>query len=366
MNKILILIVIGFFLTSGLTAQKFKKEWSEGKLTWQDFTEKPSGKDVSELRYFLGYNTQKKKYGDTTVIRNVAQCYIDKSLSYIKPEYKTNQYLRYNQVIFDIVEIYRRKLQYEMDRISPYAIGDKFNHIYYLCNNEIDQFYKESEAGQNPDIITHWGQKVVTELKALNDDNIPEFENRNFGYALHAGLGTGSFAGTLGEYFSPSFNFIFGFDLAYKKSILYLNGTLASCKVKRDYVSDQNWNKGQNANLAIIDVSYGYALLDNHKIKLSPFVGLGITELTAKSDVEDEDNLSLVDYNMIMGLNADYKLRTRLNLASTSSLGMKEKVETSLRARLYVTRVNYYDDLKGYSINLTIGLCGFGNMIRFK
>ena len=39
----------------------------------------------------------------------------------------------------------------------------------------------------------------MTELKALKDDNIPEFENRNFGYALHAGLGTGSFAGTLGS-----------------------------------------------------------------------------------------------------------------------------------------------------------------------
>ena len=47
-----------------------------------------------------------------------------------------------------------------MDRISPYAIGDKFNHIYYLCNKEIDQFYKESEAGQIQDIITYWEQKL--------------------------------------------------------------------------------------------------------------------------------------------------------------------------------------------------------------
>jgi hypothetical protein len=71
-----------------------------------------------------------------------------------------------------------------------------------------------------------------------------------------------------------------------------------------------------------------------------------------------------VDYNIILGLNTDYKIRKRIKLVPSSSFGVKEYSETSVRARLYVSRANYSDDLNGYSINLTLGLCGFGNMLK--
>lgn len=367
MIKTFTIIFIGLFLSTGLKAQKYQKDWDEGKLTWQDFSEKESNQGISELKYFLGYNTDKQQYGDTTVLRNKARCYIDRNLSWINPAYKKEQYLRYNQVIFDIVEIHRRRLQFELDRVnSLYGIEGKFNYIYTLCNNEIDKFNKESNGGQNVSTIKIWEQKTSKELKLQPDNEIPEFENENFGYALHAGFGSGFFTSSLGEHFAPTFNFMFGFDFAYKKSILYLNGTLAGDKVKKDYLSDKSWYEGQRANVAIIDVSYGYALIDNENIKISPFAGLGITEFTGENKDDKENGLRIVDYNMIFGVNTDYKIRTRLKLVPNPYFGVKEKVETSIRARLYVTRANYYEDLHGYSINLTIGLCGFGNMINLK
>lgn len=360
-------ILIGLFLTTGLMAQEYQKDWSDGKLTWQDFSEKESNQRISELKYFLGYNSDKQKYGDTTVLRNIAKCYMDKNLSWINPSYKTEQYLRYNQVIFDIVEIHRRKLQYELDRVSSlYEIEGKFNYIYTSCNNEIDKFNQESNGGHYLSTIGFWEQKILDELKFQPDNEIPEFENRNFGYALHAGFGSGFFTGSLGEHFAPTFNFMFGFDFAYKKSILYLNGTLARDKVKMDYISDKCWYEGQRANVAIIDVSYGFALIDNENFKITPFAGLGITDFTGDNKDDKENGLRIVDYNMIFGLNTDYKIKTRLKLIPNPYFGVKEKVETSIRARLYVTRVYYYEDLQGYSINLTIGLCGFGNMINLK
>lgn len=359
--------LIGLFLTTGLMAQEYQKDWSDGKLTWHDFSEKESNQRISELKYFLGYNSDKQKYGDTTVLRNIAKCYMDKNLSWINPSYKTEQYLRYIQVIFDIVEIHRRKLQYELDRVSSlYEIEGKFNYIYTSCNNEIDKFKQESNGGHYLSTIGFWEQKILDELKFQPDNEIPEFENRNFGYALHAGFGSGFFTGSLGEHFAPTFNFMFGFDFAYKKSILYLNGTLARDKVKMDYISDKCWYEGQRANVAIIDVSYGFALIDNENFKITPFAGLGITDFTGDNKDDKENGLRIVDYNMIFGLNTDYKIKTRLKLIPNPYFGVKEKVETSIRARLYVTRVYYYKDLQGYSINLTIGLCGFGNMINLK
>jgi len=360
-------ILFGLFLSMGAMAQENQKNWRDGKLTWQDFSEKESNQGVSELKYFFSYNADKLKFGDTTVIRIKAKGYMDKKISWINPAFKKEQYLRYNQVIFDIIEVHRRRLQVEIDKAKTYhEIEQKFNQVYKICNNEIEEFSQESNKGQDLNSISFWEQKISVELQFQSDKEIPEYKNGNFGYAFHAGFGPGFFSGSLGEHFTPTFNFIFGFDFAYKKSILYLTGTLAGSKVRKDYLSDENWIENQRANMAILDISYGYALIDNEKIKLSPFAGLGITELTGENKDDKENGLRMVDYNMIFGINTDYKINTRLKFVPNSYIGEKEKVETSIRARIYITRVNYYEDLQGYSINLAIGLCGFGNMIRVK
>jgi hypothetical protein len=110
MKRKIIILLFGLFSTCELSAQYYKKEWLDGKLTWEDFTERTGGQNISELSYFLGYNTGKQKQGDTVIVRNVAYSYMDRNLSWINPAYKTEQQLRYNQIIFDIVETYKRKL----------------------------------------------------------------------------------------------------------------------------------------------------------------------------------------------------------------------------------------------------------------
>lgn len=365
--RALITIFLAFFLTSLLIAQEQKKYWSDGPLGWHDFTERKSPHSISEFKYFLGYHMEKNRYGDTILLRNIAEGYMDTGLSWVDPEYKTGQILRYNQVIFDLVELYRRKLQDELDRVtSVFDIDGRFNYIHRLCEEDINKFHDESAGGQDLKTIEFWEQKISGELTPGSGRKIPEIVDRNFGYALHAGFGSGIFTGSLGDHFTPTFNFIFGFDFGYKNLLLYLNGTLAGDHVKMDYTGDIIWNEDQRTHVAIIDASVGYALLDNARIKLSPFAGLGITEISGDNKDNDDDDLRMVDYNRIFGINADYKFRKRIKLIPSSSLGAKEKVEASVRARLYIARADYFEDLKGYSVNLTIGLCGFGKLIRLK
>jgi len=370
-SSVFIIILAGILSTSGLIAQDYKKEWEDGKLTWEDFKEKEgsSGQRISELKYHLGYKSGRQKHGDTVVSRNIALGYMDKNLSWVNPEYKSEQHLRYNQVIFDIVEVHRRRLQVESDRINSNSeFQGKFHAIYHSCLNEIERFNRVADGGNNINSLVFWEQKLSEELNSYKIIQIPDFETKNFGYGAHIGFGAGFCTGTISKHFSPTFNFIFGFELAYKKSIFYFNGTMAGGKVRQDYISDKNWYKKQNANLAVIDVSYGYAFLDNRKLKLVPFAGLGITEFSGQNKDNKEDGLRLVDYNVIFGINADYKLRTIIQLLPNPfyRTAVKTKGETSIRARLYVTRANFSSDLSGYSVNLTIGLCGFGNMIRVK
>lgn len=367
MIKTFAIVIISLFLSSGIMAQKYQKEWSDGKLTWQDFSERESSQGVSELKYVLGYHTDKQKFGDTVILRNKAICYMDKNLSWINPAYKTDQYLRYNQVIFDIVEIHRRRLQFELDRLNfHFNIDETLKHIHILSNEEIDRFNQESKGGQDLSVIAIWERKTKEKLRNSHANNIPEIETRNFGYGLHAGLGSGFSTGSLNEHFDRNLNFMFGFDIAYKKSILYLNGTFAISNIKKDYMSDISFYEDQRAYVTLLDISYGYALIDNDRFKISPFAGLGITEYSTDGMDEDDNGLWINDYNILFGINTDYKIRTRLKLLPNPFFGVKEKVETSIRARLYVARAKFYGDLQGYTINFSIGLCGFGNMIHLK
>lgn len=368
MIKIVTSTLIGLLFTTVVMAQELKKKnWSDGKLSWQDFTERDGGMAISELKYYLGYHTDKEKMGDTIVYRNKAIGYMDKNFSWVTPAFKIDQYLRYNQVIFDIVEIHRRRLQYELDRVNYiYETEGKLNSIYNSCNTEIEKFKRESNEGRLVSSIEFWEQTTNQELESYNNNRIPTFENRNFGYGIHAGFGTGVFTGSLAEHFSPTFNFIFGFDFAYKKSIFFLNASIGFDKVKEDYIADINWNKGQRTNVAIADISYGYPLIDNKTIKLSPFVGLGFMEISEVKKNDEEKGLRMNNCNLILGLNTDFKLKTRLSFIPNPVLGVKEKLETAIRARLYVTKANYYNDLNGYSINFSLGFSGFGNMIRLK
>ncbi|HEX2396035.1 MAG TPA: hypothetical protein VHI78_11870 [Bacteroidales bacterium] len=366
LSKLISVVFLGLFLSEDIIiAQDDKKFWNQGKLSWEDFQEYHSAIKASELKYFIGYKTEKQKYGDTIVMRIATYGFIDRNLSWINSDYKTDQYLRYNQVIFDIVELYRRKIQYEIDRTKyPYEIENRINTMYSACSHEIDQFSQEAEYGKNLTTIMFWEVKTRNELNTTSAEEMPVYSAGKLGYGMHAGLGSGIFTGTLGQHFSPTFNLIFGFDLAYKKTVFYFNGTLGSDKVRKDYSGNTEWLKAEHASMAIIELSVGYALIDNSKFKIAPFGGFAVLELSKRDDEQHKGNLNMESYQAIFGINTDFKYRTRISLVAGTFAGFKEKSEYSLRTRLYLARGNYYDDLKGFSINLSIGICGFGNVLR--
>lgn len=349
MKRKSIFVLIGIISFCQLMAQN-NKEWIEGKLTWNDFTERTYRQDISELKYNFEYHSGKHRYGDTIVVRNIVKVYIDRNQSWINPEFKTEQYLRYNQVIFDIIELYRRKLQKEADiQGVMFDAENEFHILYNSCTSEIERFYKESNGGNNLQTTINWEQIISKELATHLSASIPEFENRSFGYGMHLGIGAGSFTGSIGTYFKQNLGLTYGFDFAYKKSILYLNGVLTGGKVIKNYTSVDTWSENQNINLALLNISYGYAFLDNKKIKLAPFAGFGVTEISGRNI--DNKNIILTNGNIVFGINADYKLKTKIKLIPDMPLAIfansKEKVETSIRARLCVSKANYTSGLNG-------------------
>ncbi|MEI6091154.1 MAG: hypothetical protein WCR42_11925 [bacterium] len=255
------------------------------------------------------------------------------------------------------MELYRRKLQYALDRLrKSQDAEEKFSVIHKQCMDYIGQFQKESEYGRNEKMITLWDKKIAQELDFVTDKKIPPFTLSKYGYGANFCFGTSFFTGSLGETFTPTFNVDFGLEFGYKNSIFSITSTYGGNSVKKNLQSNQNWYSGQKSNFGILDLSYGYCLLENDKIKLTPFAGLGITEFNGENKIKDGPDISIIDYNLLIGLTADYKIKKFVNLIRDPFFGITDYSEPSIHARLYISRSSFADDLKGYSINLAVGM----------
>lgn len=368
MKQVLLLVlIIAGNQSFGQTSERL---WETGKLTWDDFQGEPffSSSNASELNYQLSYSTTKKKVNDTTLLVFQTKNSIKPNLSWVKAAYKTEALLRYNQVLFNILELHRRRLQKTLHRIENiYMAEEKFRTLYEACNYEIRRFQEETNLGTDIAALESWENRMEKELEATPYELIPAITDRRFGYGFNVGFGSGTFTRTLADHFTPTFNVVYGFDIAFKNTILFLNATLAGNKVTSTFTEDELiWPADIKTRVAILDISLGQTILDNAKHKLTPFMGFGILEFSAASGGEDFEDHRIVDYGLIYGVNYNFKFRKAIRLTPPPFFGnFREKAEHNIRARIYATSGNF-NELKGMSINLTLGYALFGKLITIE
>lgn len=355
MKKNIIIIFLGLLFTNIITAQINSRNWSDGKLTWNDFTEKQSKTEFSGFQYFIEYKNGKENQNDTTVLRFNTFCFLDRTQTWTLPEYKTDQYLRYNQVLFDIAEIHRRILQDRLDRINTINSSDIiFQNLINECKVEIDRFKNDSQDGQNMKTIVLWEQIVANKLAKINPEKLPDYKIKDFGYGCNIGFGNNIFAGKLNNYFSPSLNFDLGIGIFYKNSIFWMNTASGRNNVINDFTLYENlWNKGMKTSYSNMNICYGYSTLNLKKIRLAPFVGLGFVE---ESEIRTDTykGLKLKSTNAVGGLSFYYKFSNTLSIIPNSYQYKRNFYENSILAKLYITKTNFGNELKGFSINLGI------------
>lgn len=367
MKRTLLLTIILCTILPPLFAQQEDfRYWSRSKLSWDDFKGNMNyaGLDC-ELKYFLTYNTDKQTINDTTIYRIKACCYVDRNLSWAKPGIRTDRVLNYFQVVFDIVELHRRKLQFTFDTLTMLNLADaKLHSAMFNCEDMLAKLKQETHQGDDTLAVQDWKTRISSELAKTAEKRIPDFTKKNFGYGGHVGFGAGFNSGTLGDHFAPSFNFIFGFDLAYKDVTLFLCATLAGTKALTDYNGDINMINNERIGLAILDCSLGYPVVNTAKIKFSPFAGFGLLEYSKHAEPGTANVEIMVSPAFLFGLNTDYKIRKNLSLIPETFLQTHEYSEISIRARLYIAKANMAPDIQGFSINFTLGIGMYGNIVR--
>lgn len=371
-------LLLGTFLVFACTlnAQKNlsnKVLWSINGLTWSDFKARPDKTlpYLSNLSYMIGYEMESVKLNDTIYKYIKPYCFVDPYSSWVHEEGKSNSNLIFNQTLFDLVELCRRKMQIDLNKgYSAIELPIRFNELIKENSVRFELFKEETSNGKNPGEVYRWANIVKEELV-----NTPSVYKPNstmkigkWRYAMFAGIDVGTFNGGTSAYFKSGAGINFGFDFARKKSQYTMDFSFVSGnRLKKDYI-DEGVTRPKDLKLSTIFVqfTYGYALLDNARWRVAPYAGLGIAEASDRDSQKKENAFLIHSYRPIGGIGLDYKFKTIVNTVEASPLFFRnrgELIELAIKSRIGAMPIGFNNAVKGWGLVGSVSFCVSGFMV---
>ena len=162
MKRIAYLLAVCCLLPSMALGQKNIRYWEKGPLTWNDFTQvdKSIGSEHSYLEFGLDVIDRKQEISGLQIAVRTAVAFCNKDMSWVDINYRTPEQLRYNQVLFNLVELHRRRLQVAVDT------GQRVNMDYYmrLLTYEVDSFSRACNYGNNTAQVLWWEDEIRRQI----------------------------------------------------------------------------------------------------------------------------------------------------------------------------------------------------------
>lgn len=185
---------------------------------------------------------------------------------------------------------------------------------------------------------------------------------------MNMGPGMKIMGGQLRDYFRPSGGMYMDFELGYWRNIFSMGFYVGGGKVKRDVVcvnSDNDLFAGERLSVLDLNINYGFAVIDNPKIRLTPFVGYGLNGFYLNSNSESESSIGPTDGCWRAGLDFKYHLFNDADFSEKSG----SQFLGSVNAKVYMT----FDKMrqiegtpKGFTINVQLGVGFMGQSNKVK
>ena len=117
--------IVASLLGTTLSAQSIEQSmrpWDAGKLTWDEFLGEAKGDTaINMFSWNTEYSQGKQKIGNTTYTYPKFTTYFDQTESWTLPLFKTDAMLQYNQLLFDMLELYSRRATIELNKNTDYT-----------------------------------------------------------------------------------------------------------------------------------------------------------------------------------------------------------------------------------------------------
>lgn len=374
MKRIIIaaLLIAAALPSKAQTLESSLRYYDEGKLTWDDFNKRNTeGPDKSSISTSFHRYTDYQQDGNLKVVRTRLRTALNKETTWVRTGYVSDKLLRYNQVVFDLAEATTQEMQKEIDlNLGKYSYDDILEFYREKYTVKLQEFKEESDNGENLEVI----ERYENELACVRDsqkeeDGIPEFELKNWGYSYYLGFRTAITGSKAAFYLRPTYGMSLGFDVTYKRALFNVYMGIGSGKIGSDMhltanidgrESDLIWPQGERYNSTEMDLMLGYSVIDNSFMRLAPVAGVGMNSLSHKID---DNDTSMNGLHLTAGLDINWKIRRTASIAYTPWWGGKTYGEFAVKTKLFAgyTRLPGLDPL---SINLAICIDFYGRSIK--
>ena len=281
------ILLITLILSISVTAQE--RQWRQGSLTYSDFRIVDT---VAQVHSFLDVGikttTQVVKYGRLYTGYPSAVAYFNPQNSWMDSSHRDSWELRYNQVIFDMTEVHRRKLQ---QRLDTSANAEAAMEAMYGLVDDINFFNEESNYGADTAAITYFEYIVWDILDSLPIESIEKHLLRDdFGPDSYEpdpsscgvwldGIGRLPF-GQLNDYFRGGGGVALGARFGYKRHFFDFEAVLSGSECLRfaentditcnDLYADDPLTHPE------FNLAYGFNAIDKLSFRLAPYAGFSL------------------------------------------------------------------------------------------
>ena len=330
------------------------------RLQLSDFhAPKQPGLGGSEFYYQIGYDVRPTVFGIQPAID--AYCLMFRNLSWVSETARNERTLAYNQVLFDLVEIYARLMKAKLIALKPNRhFKQQAKQIEYVTNaelgTEVNLFRSETGGGDDLAMLQRWQRQVVQRFYDV-PDLVTTFSPARIGIGIMAGGSLLSPTGSLAQTLPTQPGLSYGLDVSVGRTIILLQVGMHNATLRQAFTDhNQEWADGMRVRSTLVDAGFGRAIYDGSRSRLVPFVGYRMLNLTPRDRTDERYKGFLLASHMPMaGLIWDLKFG--------SNAARPDRIDDHflfIRTKLSVSPVLVPKFLSGSLINLQVSFGVFG------
>ena len=399
MKKIFLLSVLCVVCCSTVAAQDFRHTWKMAPLSWNDFTTKSqvNGK-ISYLEYYMGTEPTSSKVNGVIYQRPGAYAFMSPQFSWVDPNYRTPEVLAYNQCAFDLIEVYRRTLNSDLLNINFYEHEMLLDHTMRRLSDDLGRLESETNQGNDTAALHVWQRHMQHLLDSIPLETGFSHQDAPFRWGAYLGLGYMNTVGKLHNHFGGGVNLYWDLIFGVKRhffdfgmNIGTSNSTGYTFNPERGYdpatglqyristpgqlqpgqVFDTAYALWPKDDLIFLSLyaAYGYSVIDNATMRLTPFVGYSLQDYALDDD--DSENMDFLTGALIFGLDYNWHITNTvdfLGVYDATSYNADHSM-LDLNVRLYAAYDHFHDIVgapRGLALNFQVGIGFLSGRARCK
>lgn len=322
----LILLAVCFALR-GQSFEESMRFWDEGPLTWDDLNFKsPRDFRTCDLTFRWMMESKKQRTSWNTIqYTPVPRVALDKAVSWHNTERQYPFALTYDQAIFDLNELYFRKmLQEEYSKDNKRSTNELYSFYSNLSRTRWSELSDETDDGMDSTMVAYHAAKIAAELAEISYPDVLDHRIGDESVYMSIGFAGNMLFGDAAKTFSPAYGIDLSSYFGKKRHVVMAFMSASSGTCLKDFTYDYKiLRSGDSYNHMNLGVAYGYTVYDGSTFTVIPLAGIGLRGITWQ-DKEGEKpvDAELNSFILYGGVEARLKLHRIIYDSATHEHGL--------------------------------------------